>query len=57
MVIFGVLYVLGLCKNLLSVSEIVKHRMTILFEDGVVEVHSRDTGDLVAEGIEEHRYL
>ena len=52
-VIFEVLYVPSLCKNLLSVSQIVKHRMTILFEDGVVEVRSMDTGDLVVEGTKE----
>ena len=47
------LYVPDLCKNLLSVNQMVKHRMTILFEDAMVEIHSWDTGDLLARGIEE----
>ena len=47
-----VLYVPNLCKNLLSVIQIMKHRMTILFEDGVMEVRSRDTGDLITQGTE-----
>ena len=33
----------------------VKHRISILFEDGHVIVQSKDTGDLVAQGKEEHR--
>lgn len=47
-VIAKVLYVPNLCKNLLYVSQMVKHRMSILFEDGKMEVHSKDTGNLVA---------
>ena len=31
-----------------------KHKMSVLFEDGKVVVRSKDTSDLVAQGVEEH---
>ena len=31
----------------------VKHKLSVLFEDGKVEVHSTARGDLVAQGMEE----
>ena len=48
MVISDVLYVPSLCKNLLSVRQLVTHRVTILLEDGMVVVCSSDIGNLIA---------
>ena len=48
--IFGVLYVPVLCENLMSVSRMAKHRMSVLFEDKKVVVRSKDMGNLVAQG-------
>ena len=50
MVISDVLCVPDLCK---TVSLMVMHKMSLLFEDGKVEVHSIEMGDLVALGTEE----
>ena len=50
MVISDVLCVPYLCK---TVSPMVTHKMSILFEDGTVEVCSTETGDLVAHGTKE----
>ena len=52
--ITSVLYVPYLCKNLLSVSQMAKHKMSVLFENETVVVRSKDTGNSVSQGAEEH---
>ena len=49
-----VLYVPYLCKNLLSISQMAKHKMSALSEDGTKVVRSKDIGNLVAKGAEEY---
>ena len=49
-----VLYVPDLCKNLLFVSQMAKHKMSVLFENETVVVRSKDTGNSVSQGAEEH---
>lgn len=53
-VISGVLYVPDLCKNLLSVSQMNKHKMAVLFDNREVIIKSKETGQVVAKGIEEN---
>ena len=53
-VIFGVLYVPDLCKNLLFVSQMDKRMMLVLFDNGEVIVWSKVTGQVVAKGVEDN---
>ena len=53
-VISCVLYVPDLCKNLLSVSQMDKHKMSVLFDNREVIVRSKVTRQVVAKGVEDN---